>query len=234
MLTLRRRARQSGQELIEFAMIAPMLLILLLGSFLTGLSLIRSIAVNQTCRDLTAMYIHGADFSSYAMQQVAQRLATGLNLQIGGGFALNNRSNTGNGGNVLVTITQIMYVGPTSGPNCTAVGSSNCTNHDSFVFMQQIQFGNGTLTAKKPSTLGAPTTSAISTAGVVQSPVTDAGGKLPSGAQSAMQALWQTSANGRTPLQDGQVCYVAEVYTQTPDLQLGVFHTDGLYARYFF
>lgn len=234
MMSLRRRSRQSGQEIIEFAMVAPLLLVLLLGSFLTGMSLIRSIAVNHSCRDITAMYIHGADFSTYAMQRVAQRLATGTDLEIGGGFTGNDRSNTSNGGNALVTVSQVMWVGPTSSPNCQAVGGVNCTNHDSFVFMQQVQFGNGSLAAEKPSTLGAPSTSAISSAGVIQNPVTDAGAKLPTGAQAAMQTLWQTSADGRSPLVDGQVLYVAELYAKSPDLSLGVFKVDGVYARYFF
>jgi hypothetical protein len=229
-----RKQSESGQELIEFAMITPLLLVLLLGSFITGMSLIRSVEVNHICRDLTAMYIHGADFSTYSMQEVAQRLATGLGLQIGGAFPLNEASNIDNGGNALVTVTQIMYVGSTSSPNCVAVGAGNCTNHDSFVFLQRIQFGNGTLNSIKPSTLGYPSTAAISSTGVLQAPVTDGGAKLPSGPQSEMQALWQTSSGGRTPLQDGQVCYVVEVYARSPELSLGMFSSDGVYARYFF
>lgn len=215
-------------------MIAPLLLVLLLGSFVTGMSLIRSVRVNQVCRDLTAMYIHGADFSTYSMQQVAQRLATGLNLDVGSGFSQNRATNTSNSGNVLATLTQVMYVGPTSSPNCQAVGGSNCTNHDSFVFVQQIQFGNGSLSSVRPSTLGNPATSQISNTGVLLAPITDGGAKLPSAAQAAMQSLWQSSGNGRTPLQDGQVCYVAELYARSPDLSLGVFRADGVYARYFF
>ena len=122
-----------------------MLIPLLLGTFVTGISLVRGIQTNQMDRDMTDMYIHGADFSTYPMQQVAQRLGRGLNLQIGSSFANNQQSNTSNSGDGLVTVTQIMCIGATTDANCVAVGAANCTNHDKFVFTERIQFGNGTL-----------------------------------------------------------------------------------------
>jgi Tfp pilus assembly protein PilW len=65
MATRRRKRRQRGQELIEFSLTALLLGSMLVGSFVTGMNLIRSIEANQACRDLTDMYIHGADFSTY-------------------------------------------------------------------------------------------------------------------------------------------------------------------------
>jgi hypothetical protein len=234
MATRRRKQRQKGQELIEFSLIALLFASMLIGSFVTGMNLIRSIEANSACRDLTDMYIHGADFSTYSMQQLAQRLANGLNLQIGGAFANSSATNTSNTGNVLVTVTQIMYVGPTTAPNCVAVGAGNCTNQNSFVFMQRIQFGNGALAATTPSSLGNPSTTSISTAGIIESPVTDSGADLPNPGQSNMQNLWQVSTNGSSPLVDGQLSYVVEMYAQSPDLTLGSFAGSGVYARYFF
>jgi hypothetical protein len=223
-----RNRRRRGQELIEFSITALLLAGLLVGAFVTGMNLIRSIQVNQVCRDLDNMYIHGSDFSTYSMQQLAQRLATGLNLQIGSTFTGNSATNTGNQGNVLVTLTRVMYIGSTTSPNCATVGASNCTNANSFVFTQRIQFGNGTLANTYPSTLGNPSTSAISSAGVIASPVTDAGARLPTTAQTSFGKLWQTQ------LQDGQVCYVAEFYAQSSDLTLGSFAGGSVYARFFF
>jgi hypothetical protein len=228
MATRRRKRGQGGQELIEFALTAILLIGLLLNSFITGMDLIRSIQVNQACRDLANMYIHGADFSTYSMQQLAQRLAHGLGLEIGSSFTGNNAANTGNGGNVLVTLSRVMYVGSTTDPNCAAVGASNCTNANSYVFTQRIQFGNGSLAGSKPSTLGNPSTSAISSSGIVQNPITDAGAKLPGAAQTSFSGLWQVA------LTDGQTCYVAEFYAQSPELVLGSFSAGGVYARYLF
>ncbi|HXN48273.1 MAG TPA: hypothetical protein VN893_16615 [Bryobacteraceae bacterium] len=224
----RRNRGRKGQELIEFSLTALLLAGLLVSSFVVGMNLIRSIQVNQSCRDVANMYIHGADFSTYPMQQLTQRLATGLDLEIGTTFTGNSATNTSNQGNVLVTLSRVMYIGATTDPNCASVGAGKCTNANSFVFTQRIQFGNGTLANTKPSTLGNPSATAISTAGVIANPVTDAGAKLPTGAQASFATLW------RTPLQDGQICYVAEFYAQSPDLNLGSFLGGGVYARSFF
>lgn len=207
---------------------------MLLGSFVVGMNLIRSIQANQVCRDLTDMYIHGADFSTYPMQQMAQRLAQGLNLQIGSSFTGHSQGNTSNAGNGIVTVTQVMWVGASSDPNCTAVGSANCTNQNSFVYTQQIQFGNGNLANSNTATMGTPTGATVNSSGIVQNPVTDAHAKLGTSAQAAMQSLWQTTSNGQTPLTDGQVSYVVETYFRSPDLSVGSLSGNGVYARYFF
>jgi len=231
----RRRRRQSGQELLEFGLMLTVLVPLLLGTFVTGFSLVRGIQTNQMDRDMADMYIHGADFSTYAMQQVAQRLGRGLNLQIGSSFANNTQSNTSNSGDGLVTVSQIMYIGPTTGGNCTAVGAANCTNHDKFVFTERILFGNGTLASQTPSYFGNPGASAtITSAGIVQNYVTDSNAALPSASQTAMNSLWQVSTGGRTPLVDGQVLYAVETYVQALNFNLGIYTSSGTYARYFF
>jgi hypothetical protein len=234
MATEGRKRTQKGQEIIEFGLVAILLTPMLLGAFVVGMNLVRSIQANQVCRDLTDMYIHGADFSTYPMQQMAQRLSQGLNLQIGSSFTGNAQANTANSGNGLVTVTQIMYVGSTSDPNCATVGAANCSNHDSFVYTQQIQFGNGTLASATTQSLGTPSGATLNASGIVQNPVTDSQAKLGTTAQAAMQALWQTTSNGQTSLTDGQVSYVVESYFQSPDLSLGSVSGNGVYARYFF
>jgi len=238
MATARRKKTQSGQEILEFALVAMLFVPMFLGVFIVGMNLIRSIQANQVCRDLDSMFIHGGDFSTYAMQQEAQRLAQGLNLQIGGTFAGNEQANTGNGGNGLVTVTQLIYIGSTTSTSCVAVGAANCTNHDSFVYSQQIQFGNGTLANSNTVTVGTCTAAIINSSGVVQNYITDSRAALTGTAQSNMKSLWQTSsevaAGTATPLTDQQVVYVAETYFQSPDLSVGALAGNGVYARYFF
>ncbi|MBZ5610362.1 MAG: pilus assembly protein [Acidobacteriia bacterium] len=233
MATQRRKKTQSGQEIIEFGLVAILFVPLLLGTFVVGMNLIRSIQANSVCRDLTDMYIHGADFSSYSMQQEAQRLAQGLNLQMPS-FSGNQATNTSTSGRGLVTVTQIMYVGPTTASNCAAVPAGSCTNHDSFVYTQQIQFGNSSLSNSGTVTLGTPSGATLATDGTVQNPVTDSHAKLGSAAQSAMAGLWQTTNNGQQPLTDGQVVYIVETYFQSPDLNVGSLAGSGVYARYFY
>jgi hypothetical protein len=234
MATERRQKTQKGQEIVEFGFVALLFVPLFLGSFVLGMNLIRSNQTNQVCRDLADIYIHGGDFSTYSMQTLAQRLAQGLDLEIGSSFTGNQNANTSNSGNGLVTVTQIMWVGATTDPNCASVGGSNCTNHDSFVFTQQVQFGNGTLASSSTVTLGTPTGATLTNAGIVQSTLTDSHAKLASGPQAAMQGLWQTTTNGQASLKDGQVIYIVEVYFQSPDLSVGSLAGNGVYARYFF
>jgi hypothetical protein len=238
MATARRRQTQGGQEILEFALVAMLFAPMFLGAFVVGMNLIRSIQANQVCRDLDSMFIHGGDFSTYPMQQEAQRLAQGLNLQLGSSFTGNEQANTGNTGNGLVTVTQIMYVGSTTSTSCVAVGASNCANHDSFVYAQQIQFGNGGLASLATVTVGACTPAIINSSGVVQNYITDSRAALAGAAQNNMKSLWQTSSlvssGTSTPLTDQQVMYVVETYFQSPDLSVGALSGNGVYARYFF
>jgi hypothetical protein len=234
MSTARRRKTQSGQEIVEFALVTILFMPMFLGAFVVGMNLIRSIQANQVCRDLDDMYIHGGDFSTYPMQQEAQRLAQGLNLQIGASFAGNTQANTGNTGNGLVTVSQIMWIGDTTSASCVAVGAANCTNQSSFVFTQQIQFGNGTLASASTVSVGECPTAVLNSSGVVQNYVTDARAALTGNAQTAMQSLWQSGNGSTTALTDGQVAYIVETYFQSPDLTIGGLSGNGVYARYFF
>ena len=233
-VTARRRRTQSGQEMVEFALVAVLLVPMLIGAFVVGMNLIRSIQCNQVCRDLDSMYIHGGDFSTYPLQQEAQRLAQGLNLQIGGSFAGNQQSNAANAGNGLVTVTQIMWIGSTTSANCVAVTAAKCTNANSFVYTQQIQFGNGTLANANAVTLGQCPAAIMNTSGVVQDYVTNAQAQIAGSAQANLQSLWQVGNGTTTPLTDGQVVYIVETYFQSPDLSVGSLSGNGVFARYFF
>lgn len=238
MISRRRRKRQGGQEILEFALSALFLVPLFLGMVVTGMAVIVSSEVNTLARDLDSMYILGADFSTSAYQALTQTLATGLGLQYPAfaGGTTNIQSNTGTSGNGIIWVSQIMWVGPTTAPNCVAVGGASCPNQNSFVYTQQIVFGNSSLTSIKNTTVGNAATNGatLSTAGIVSNPVTDPTAKLPATPQATMKGLWQTTSNGQTPLIDGQVVYIVEAYFQTPNLSFGAISNTGAYARYFF
>jgi hypothetical protein len=231
--TARRRKTQSGQEIVELFFAFVLFMPIFLGAFIVGMNLIRSIQANQVCRDLDDMYIHGGDFSTYPLQQEAQRLAQGLNLQMPS-FSGNQNINTGNSGNGLVTVTQIMWIGGPTSTSCVSVGVANCANQNSFVFTQQIQFGNSTLANASTVSVGQCPPAIMNTSGVVQDYITNAQAALSGTAQSNMQNLWQNDANS-TPLTDQQVAYIVETYFQSPDLTIGGgLSGNGVYARYFF
>ena len=234
----RRTTRQRGQETIMFGLIVLFVYTpLLLGMYVIGMNLIVNIQVNNLTRDMANMYIHGTDFSAYGAQQLAQQLATGLGLQFPtfGTSNTNQATNTGTTGNGLIWVTQVMYVGATTAPLCATVGAANCTNHDSFVYTQQIVFGNTSLTSQKNTSVGYPTGASLSTSGVVSNPLTDSHAQLSTTSNTALSALWQTTSNGQASLADGQVVYVVESFFQTPLLSLGGAQSlPGTYARYFF
>jgi hypothetical protein len=231
-----RRKRERGNEIVEFALVISFFAPIILGTFVIGMNMIRAIAVNHIVRDLDSMYIHGADFSTPGYQTLALRLGSGMNLQAPAfpGGSNNVQSNTGASGNGIIWVTKLMYVGATTDPYCQQVGAANCVNHNSFVYLQRIVFGNSTLLSQQQSTLGDASLANISSNGIVQNYLTDSGAQLPGTAQTAMTNLWQTNNNGQAPLTDGDIVYVVEGYFQSPDLTISSVTGKGVYARYFF
>lgn len=233
-----RRKRQGGQEIIEFALMAFFLIPIALAMFDTGMNLIKSLQASQVSRDLGNIYIHGGDFSTYSMQQLAQRLAYGMNLQFPafGTGVTTQQTNTGTAGDGVVWVTKLEYVGPTSGSECQNILPASCANHDSFVYTEQMVFGSSTVAAAHPNQIGNAVNNGatLSSGGIVQNPLTSAGAKLPGTAQTAMTTVWQTSAHGQSPLTDGTIIYAVEVYFQTGSIQLGPYSSQGIYSRSFF
>jgi hypothetical protein len=203
---------------------------LFMGMFVVGMNLIKALQASLLIRDLGDIAIHGGDFSSNQMQLLAQRLGNSLNIQIPafGTGVTNMQTNTAASGDGIIWMTEVMYVGPTTGTQCATVGAGNCTNHDSFVYISQVVFGSSTVNTAHPS--GA--------SGTVLNYLTSSGAKLPTAAQTTMTSIWQTTNNGQADLTDGQVVYISEGYFQTPTLTLGNTGTDGVsqgvYARTFF
>jgi Flp pilus assembly protein TadG len=230
-----RRGRQSGHQIIEFGLAAFLFVPLILGTFVTGMNVIRSIQVNHIVRDMANMYIHGADFSDQDLQQVAARLATGMDLRVGTG-SVNRADNLANEGRGIVWISKVTWVGSSSEPSCQAVLPETCTNANKFVFLERIRFGNGALEAERASSLGHPTAPRNENGILTVNTVTDARAAVPEPQQTWLFNMWQTSqaSTGRTPLADGQVLFVVEAYFQSPDLTMGAFQGRGVYAQWFF
>ncbi len=210
--------------------------------FVMGMSMIISIQANNLARDMDNMYIHGTDFSTYGAQQLAQLVATGLDLEFpafgatSGVTNLNQAKNVGSSGNGLIWVTQVMYVGATTDPLCQVVGASNCANHDSFVYTQQIEFGNSTSDfAKGHERRLLHRIGSSRHAGVISEPrnrqFREARQHIPNGDGRPVA----NHSNGQASLVDGQTIYVVEAFFQTPTLNMGsIYKSPGTYARYFF
>ena len=232
--TRRNRRGERGQEMLEFTLVTWLILLpMFLGMISLGMNLVRSNEVTFVTGDIGTMYIQGQDFSTYAMQSLAAREASGLNLQVGSSFTGNNASNTGNTtGSVIVTLTEFMYIGTSAQATCAAVAPAVCTNAQGFVYRQRIQFGNGSLATAPASIAGTPNASIVmSNTGVVANYITDSHAQLPATADAAMDSLWNPgTANG---LQDGQLVYLVETYFESTGFSFGT-GTKGIYAKFFY
>jgi hypothetical protein len=224
-VSIRRRKRQRGNEMVEFALMASFLVPVLLWVFVNGMNLIRMIQCTQICRDIGNQYIHGLDFSTLAAQTLASNLATGYGLTVSGfsGDASGNeQSNTSNTGNGLVILSEVMYVGTNA---CAALPVNvSCTNSGKYVFIQRVAFGNASIQfngVTVASALGSPTGAVISDSGNVQNYLTDA------------NAVAATAGNLIT-LSDSQVAYVSETFFADPSLGFSAFPAGGIYGRVFF
>ena len=236
-MRLSRRKKQSGSVLIEFALVALLFVPLFMGTFVTGMNMIRSIQANHIAGDMANMFIHGANFSDRAMQQVAKRLATGLDLQVGTGTG-NVADNLSNSGRGIVWVSKVMWVGANNEANCLGVMPAACTNASKFVITEQIRFGTGTLESERDTTVGHPTAPRDTNGRVTVDVVQDSSAAVPEPQQTKLQQMWQANdpSIGRAPLQDGQVLYMVEVYFKSPDLNIarGARGGGGVYARWFY
>jgi hypothetical protein len=221
---VRRGRRERGNEIIEFAVLAAFLVPLLIWVMVNGMNLIRMIQCTQICRDIGNQYVHGLDFSTSAAQQLAANLAAGYTLTVSafaGDTSGNEAANTGNSGNGLVVLSQIMYVGAAT---CATLPSgTGCTNEYKYVFTQRISFGNGSLQfngSTVSSALG-NTTASVTDSGYVENYLTDA------------NAVSESAGNFIT-LSDGQLAYVSETFFASPALGFSAFPAGGVYSRNFF
>ena len=235
-VSARRRRRQGGQEIMEFGLVALLIYTpLLLGTFVVGMNLVKTIQAKNTIRDMADMYIHGTDFSDGGYQTLVKELATGLNLQSPVYAAgTQTRDDTGTSGDGIIWVSKVMYVG--------TGGGSNAGN---FVWVQRVRIGNTNLiSSQHASVLGDPTN--IPSAdflpdGTVDSSQVDyrnnANDQLGAAGEAAMIAQWITPLTpaSRTALVDGQVIFMVEGYFQTPQFGMGGnFTSNGVFARYFF
>ncbi len=212
---VRRRRGQKGSEIMEFALLSVLLVPTFLWMFITGMNLIRSVKATHLAADLGRLYINGTDFSKWDAQKLAQRLSTGLGLDVGGSDPGQMWNNGANGGRGVVMLSQVTFVGaPTCAPIIAA--GNTCTNQDRYVFTQRIVFGNSSL---RQSNFGTPT-AVITQRGLISEYATDAGARA-----SNFQALFPTS------LQDGQFAYLTEVFFESPDLNVSALSGAGIYAR---
>ncbi len=206
-MRLSSRTKRRGNALLEFAIVSIFLVPLLLGMFVIGVNLGRSIQVIQLTRDVGHMYAQQVDFSLAANQNILVRLAYGMGMT----------TTTGDG---VVILSKVMYAGAAQ---CTAAGltTSQCKNINQNVFLQRIVVGNF---SQSSSQFGTPTASLIDSQGIVKNYLTDA---------SAVA----NNFGSLMTLNPGDVGYMVESFFTSPDLGAlanGQTTNSGVYARAIF
>lgn len=137
--TVRRKRGEAGLQVIEFALLVIVLVPLLLGTFVVGMNLGRSIHVAQIGRDAGSMYVRGVDFSEPSNKAVLARLGQKLGMAASGG--------TG-----VVILSKVTYIGP-----------GGCTmpcNAGQYVVTQRIAIGNAAVRQSSFPTAGPVTMNA--------------------------------------------------------------------------
>src|SRR5438132_5169590 len=125
---------RSGVAVVEFSLSLILLIPLLLGTFVFGFRLIRSLQMEQVVRDLGHMYIRGVNFRNAGPRQNAQTLAQSFDLTTSG--------------TSLVVLSQIKVVQQSDcdAANPLSIPGTHCTNLNNPVFTEQLKIGNSSLT----------------------------------------------------------------------------------------
>jgi Flp pilus assembly protein TadG len=222
-MEIRRNPKESGSTLVEFAIMAPSLILLFFGTTGLGIMMGRYSQAVQVARDVAHMYSDGVDFSKTANQSiVTQQLAAGTGM-------------TNGGGNGIVMLSQIRSIYQV---DCTAAAINPCTNLGLPVFTQRLSFGN---TALRTSSFGTPDPSILDVQGNIAPAV------YLSNSNSTVQTigfealmddavLRATGSAGVPPAQgQGDTAYVVEVFFQYPDIGfLGWSTAGGAYASFIY
>jgi hypothetical protein len=207
MIHTRRRSRQSGNSLIEFALGFALLLPLYVWMLVYGLDLKRLMEVSQVSRDAGHMYARGVDFSLPGNQDVLVRLAAGMNM-------------TRTGGAGVVILSRVLKVGS---QECTdgGIAVASCTNLGQTVFTQRIVIGNVSLHASK---IGTPPGALLQSDGSI-SPAD----------YLTKTAARSSNFSSILNLADGEIAYVSEAWFDSPVKNFPTDNSRGpLYARTIF
>lgn len=139
-----RQGAESGNAMVECALIMSLAIPVLFGVVSLGLQLGRGIEAVQVTRDAGHMYTLGADFSAAGSQAILSKIASGFDL-------------TADGDSVLI-FSRIVKVYQA---DCDAAAVT-CTNLNKTVFSQRIVIGKASL---RSSSFGTPPAQYINSAG---------------------------------------------------------------------
>jgi len=223
-----RRQRESGNTIIEFAIVLSFLVPMFAGAFTIGMGLTKAIQVSNVTWDAVILMVtantnsqSGLNLSEAQNQTILVQASQGLGMNTAG---TNNPSSTGNG---EIILSQVVMVGPTEcsnaglTPNSSAPlwSTSNCPNYGSYAFEYRVVIGN---TAQGSSVFGNPGVPVASNGTVSAS-------NIASNANDVTTMF--PTATGMT-LSPSTYALVAEMYANVSYLNFfNLMHNPIIYAR---
>jgi hypothetical protein len=212
-----KRSRVRGIAVVEFTLSLMFFIPLLLGTYVFGFRLIRSLEMEQIVRDLGHMYIRGINFRNAGPIANAQTLASGFNL-----------TSTGDSVVIFSAIKVIQQTDCDAANPLQPAGSVHCTNLGNPVFTEEVFVGNTSLTINganaAQSGFGSPPRQADSTVSVANQ---GNNSTAAAGNTAALSGFAKVLA-----LNAGEVAYMVEMINGTPALSIsGLSGTPQVYAR---
>ena len=217
---LLKRDRRRGVAIVEFTLSMLFLIPLLLGTFVFGFRLVRSLSMEQIVRDLGHMYLRGINFRNAGPIQNAQTLSAGFNL-----------TSTGDSVAIFSQIKVIQQSDCDAANPLSVPGTVHCTNLGNPVFTEEVFVGNTSLTISgvsvAKSAFGSPPLQADQTVSVAN--------QGNNALASAGHTVGPTGFAKVLLLNSGELAYVVEMINGTPSLSIpGLSGTPQVYARSIF
>lgn len=200
-----RKNKNHGGANVEFALISPFLVGLIVGTLIYGTRLTKELELQQIARDTASMCARGTDFTiDSGNQPLVSRLGQELGWPNSGGLL--------SGSPGVVYVSTIEYLDAT----CNTGSNVNiCQNHDRWVFVRSVAFGN---TAMRSSNFGAPAPCIPGCWAVADGSGNNSDGALSStdvlnnsGARVTNFSYLGTPSNKALGFQPGQPAYLVEV-----------------------
>ncbi len=204
----RRRKRQSGNVMMEFALVAPFLMIMLAGTFTIGMSLNRSIQCSNVCRNANVLVVRGINLQTTENQNMLVRSASGL------GFNISGTDTPDPNGKGVIYVSKVIRVGNNE---CYAGianwngSASTCANYGEYVIAQWVKIGN---TTRWSSALGAPVTTLLSDGSVYDADIATNTSNRATGFSKV------DNGTGIIFLNNSEFAFVGEVFADTTELNM--------------
>jgi len=225
-MSTKRSRSESGQAMLEFAMVCISLTFLFAGAFTIGAMLNKALQVSNITRSAAVLMVRtvtdptsNLNLADTVNQRVLIREANGLGMASDSSY---DPSATGNG---AIFLSQIVLVGPVQCASGVTSGSapwstSNCPNYGSYAYEYYVAIGN---TTRWASVFGAPPAADVNSDGTISA------ANIATDTTNVVTTATMTSV---ITLASGQYSLIAETYADISGISVfSIFQPPVIYFR---